>query len=73
MRFKTRLLVVVLICTFAFGVGIQWADATSARNWCDRACNQACGRGECALAMNSGCTCYYFCESGDEGVAYCGS
>ena len=68
---KTRLLVIALICTFAFGMGVQWASATSAAGWCDRICDKEC-RGDCSFSMNSGCSCYYFCESGDEGVVYCG-
>ena len=72
MHLRTRLVVVGLVCTLAFGVGVQWAAATSAPS-CSRTCTEECGRGNCETYQRVGCNCYWFCEDGDSGIEYCGA
>jgi len=39
-------------------------------DWCEGACDEECG-GDCATAYSVGCTCYWFCNGGDDGSTIC--
>lgn len=38
-------------------------------DWCDRICGRECD--DCYTSYVEGCTCYWFCEDGDEGQRIC--
>lgn len=40
-------------------------------DWCEDACVEECGDGECTTSYTSGCNCHWLCESGRDGTTYC--
>jgi|APCOG7522876152_1049122.scaffolds.fasta_scaffold13052_1 hypothetical protein len=42
-------------------------------DWCNDECDEQCGSAGCATAWSEGCSCYWFCRDGEDGVSICTS
>lgn len=72
LRFRTRLMILCVVCAVALSAGVQWAQA-EAKNWCRDKCDLICeGSGGCNGSQAAGCDCFFFCGNGREGVTRCG-
>jgi hypothetical protein len=71
LRVRTRVLILCVVCAIGLGAGVQWAQA-DAYNWCRTRCDQVCEDSDgCDVSQAVGCSCYYFCGNGREGVEIC--
>ena len=71
LRFRTRIVILCVVCALALGAGVQWAQA-EAGNWCRTECDEACEAEDgCDVSQARGCNCYYFCGSGVRDVIIC--